>query len=306
VFSPHDRTYVLSVRSGSSWSGTALEETASYMSKTVALLSCFAITAAVLGGCSSTSSGDPFGAEPDYASIESRFSTPDGTFNASNAKSVFSRYADQRRTSQDVDVGGAAEIGGGQSTASTSSGLKSQALHLLDLAESGGVTTPRCSAIEHGDATGTCSCASGGSFTYDFSGIREAQQSQGPIDVSLKLKLDACAANDLRLDGREFVRVHVDRGGAGKIDPSSAAVLLVADISATKGAETHTIDLAARVASGSFEIALRVDDGWIAIKGSGSGDDGTFTIRDRDGSWTCNVAAGSGTCVGSNGDKTSF
>jgi hypothetical protein len=271
------------------------------MSKTVAILACLT---AVLAGCSSTATNDPFGADPDYASIQSRFSTPDGTFNAANAKSVFARYSDDQKTSQDIDVGGAAKVGGG-GTGTTSSGLKSQALHLLDLAESGSATSPRCTSIEHGDTTGSCSCEGGGSFTYDFSGIREAQQSSGPIDVSLKLRVDGCSTQGLRLDGREFVRVHFDRGG-GKIDANSASVLLVADITATKDAESHRIDLAARVTQSTFEIALRVDDGWITIKGSGTADDGSFTVRDRDGSWTCTVVSGAGTCTGSSGETRSF
>ncbi len=262
----------------------------------------FFFTALGLAACSS-SNDDPFGPDPDYATLDKHFTSPNGTFTNANAGSAFSKYGDARQSSQQVDVGGATAAGGG-GTSSTAQGLHSQALRILDMGKSGAATT--CSALAHGDTTGSCACPAGGSFQYDFSGIRALQESStGPIDVALKVRLNACVSDAWTLDGREFVRLHADRTGS-TVDLNSLSMLLVADFTASKGAETHTLDLAARYQKGDIEIAIQVDDGWITIAGSSNGTDGTFTVRDRDGSWTCNVVGKAGSCTGSNGDTRKF
>lgn len=250
-------------------------------------------------GCSSSNGSDPFGPDPDYAAIDQRFASPDGTFTNANAGSVFSKYGDNKQTSQDVDMSGATS----GSSSSSSSGVHSQALKVLDLAQTGGSTSPRCIALEHGDETGSCSCPDGGSFAYDFTGARALQNASGPIDVSLKLRLEACASKGIVIDGREFVRLHADRAAGGKVDEKSVGALLVADITARKGAETHTIDLAARFESGQVEIAIQVDDGWITIRGDGE----SFVVRDRNGTWTCQKSAtGGGSCTNATGETRKF
>jgi hypothetical protein len=249
--------------------------------------------ALVAVGCSSGSSSDPFGPDPDYAAIDQRFASPDGTLTNGNAGSVFSRYSDDKQTSQDIDVSGAA---GASSSSSSSSSVHSQSLRVLDLAQSGGSTS--CSALEHGDTTGSCACADGGSFSYDFSGVRELQSSSGPIDVSLKMRFSSCVSKGIAIDGREFLRLHADRGGTGKVDENSVGMTLIADITATKGTETHHIDLAARLSKGDVEIAVQVDDGWITIRSDGDG----YVVRDRNGTWRCHA----GTCASSTGDTRKY
>jgi hypothetical protein len=271
----------------------------------LALLS-LASFALVVAGCSGSDSSDPFGAEPDYASVQQRISSPTGTVSERNMASIFSRYSEQRDMSSLGNVGLGTSTGTSTTTA-TGGGTAtthSQALHILG--GSSGLTAS-CSALAQGNVTGSCSCPSGGSFAYDFSGLRSVQQSTGPIDASLKVRFDGCHMNDLGLDGREFVHFHANRGGSS-VDLNSLDLVLVADLTVSKAAETHTIDLAAILRQGQMEIAVAVDDGWVTIKATSSGASGagTIVVRDRNGTWTCDVTNGSGTCRDASGNTHSF
>jgi hypothetical protein len=265
-------------------------------------LSSFAL---VVAGCSGSDASDPFGAEPDYAAVQQRISSPTGTASERNMSALFSRYSEQRDMSAlgNVGIGSASS-----STATTATGgtttTHSQALHILG---GGSGLTASCTALAQGNLTGSCSCPSGGSFAYDFSGLRSVQQSTGPIDASIKVRFEGCHMNDVGLDGREFVHIHANRG-ASSIDVSSLDLVLVADLTVSKAAETHTIDLAAILRQGQMEIALAVDDGWVTIKATSSGTSGSgsFVVRDRNGSWTCDVNNGSGTCHDDAGNTRSF
>jgi len=269
---------------------------------TLVAASSFALVAV---GCSGSDSSDPFGAEPDYAAVQQRISSPTGTISERNMSAVFSRYSEQR------DMSALSNVGIGSSTSSTTTTATggtttthSQSLHILG--GSSGLTAS-CSALAQGNLTGNCSCPSGGSFTYDFSGIRSVQQSTGPIDASIKVRFDACHTNDVGLDGREFVHLHANRGGSS-VDLDSLDLVLVADLTVSKAAETHTIDLAAILHQGQMEIAIAVDDGWVTIQGTSSGaaGSGSFVVRDRNGSWTCDVTNGSGTCHDDKGNTRTF
>jgi hypothetical protein len=269
---------------------------------TLVAASSFALVAI---GCSGSDSSDPFGAEPDYAAVQQRISSPTGTISERNMSTIFSRYSEQRDMSALSNVG----IGSSTSTTTTTATggtatTHSQALHILG--GSSGLTAS-CSAVAQGNLTGSCACPSGGSFAYDFSGLRSVQQSTGPIDASIKVRFDGCHMNDVGLDGREFVHLHANRGGSS-IDPNSLDLVLVADLTVSKGAETHTIDLAAILRQGQMEIAVAVDDGWVTIKATSSGiaGSGSFVVRDRNGSWTCDVNNGSGTCHDDAGNTRTF
>lgn len=274
--------------------------------RTLASLALVAVSsfAVVVAGCSGSDSSDPFGAEPDYAAVQQRISSPTGTVGERNMKAVFSRFSEQRDTSGVANVGLGSSTSDSSEAASGTATTHSQALKILG--GSGGLTAS-CTALRQGNVTGNCACPSGGSFTYDFSGFRAVQQSTGPIDASLKVRFDACHMNDLGLDGREFVHVHASRGGSS-LDASSLEVLIVADLTVSKGAETHTIDLAARLREGQLEMALAVDDGWITIRATSSGTagSGSFVVRDRNGSWTCDVIDGAGTCHDERGTTRTF
>lgn len=262
----------------------------------------------VVVGCGGSDSSDPFGPEPDYASVQQRISSPTGTISERNMSTLFSRYSEQSDTSALGNVGIGTSTGTSTGTASgtgtSAGGTRSQALHILG--GSSGLTAS-CTALAQGNVTGSCSCPSGGSFAYDFGGLRALQQSSGPIDASLKVRFDGCHMNDVGIDGREFVHFHANRGGSS-IDLSSLDLIVVADLTVSKGAESHTIDLAAILRQGQLEIALAVDDGWITIRATSSGTagSGSFVVRDRNGSWTCDVTNGSGTCHDDKGNTRAF
>ena len=264
--------------------------------------------ALVVAGCSGSDSSDPFGAEPDYAAVQQRIASPTGTIGERNISSLFSKYSEQSDMSATSNLGLGKSTGTSTGTAtSTGSGTAtthSQALHILG---GGSNLTASCSALAQGQLAGTCGCPSGGSFTYDFNGIRSAQQSSGPIDASLKMRFDGCHMNDLGIDGREFVHFHANRGGSS-VDLSSLDLVLVADLTVSKGAETHTIDLAAILRQGQLEIAVAVDDGWVTIRATSSGTpgSGSFVVRDRNGTWTCDVNNGAGTCHDGSGNTRTF
>ncbi|MDB4934807.1 MAG: hypothetical protein JWP87_1779 [Labilithrix sp.] len=271
----------------------------------------FASLGVVLVGCGSDAS-DPFGPDPDYASVQQRFTSPTGTVNERNMGSVFAQYAEKRSTSSQAAFSGATSLGGmggaaggGASGSPQTGGVQSKALQLLDLAETGSSSSLQCSALAHGDVTGSCSCPDGGSFDYDFSGFRAVQQSSGPIDASLKVRFEACQLSGVGIDGREFVHVHGERGGAS-FDAKSFSMLLIADFTVTKGAETHSLDLAAMISNGTMELAVKVDDGWVTIRATNGDAAGSFELRDRNGTWTCDVKDGAGTCKNANGETRSF
>jgi len=278
-----------------------------FFSLSLLAVSSFAL---VVVGCGGSDSSDPFGPEPDYASVQQRISSPTGTVSERNVSALFSRYSEQSDTSAVANLGigkstgTSTSSGTGSGTGTGSATTQSQALHILG--GSSGLTAS-CTALTQGNVTGSCSCPSGGSFTYDFSGLRSVQQSSGPIDASLKVRFDGCQMNNLGLDGREFVHFHANRGGSS-IDVNSLDLVIVADLTVTKAAETHTIDLAAILRQGQLEIAIAVDDGWVTIRATSSGTAGTgsFVVRDRNGSWTCDVTNGSGTCHDENGNTRTF
>jgi hypothetical protein len=285
--------------------GTRLDK-AELTMRTLAPLALLSFTsfALVVAGCSGSDSSDPFGAEPDYASVQQRIASPTGTIGERNLSSLFSKYSEQNDTSSMANVGLGKSTGAAPATGSGTSSTRSQAIHILG---GGSGLTASCSALAQGQLTGSCGCPSGGSFTYDFNGLRSVQQSAGPIDASLKVRFDGCHMNDVGLDGREFVHFHANRGGSS-VDLSSLDLVLVADLTVSKGAETHTIDLAAILRQGQLEIAVAVDDGWVTIRATSSGapGSGSFVVRDRNSTWTCDVNNGSGTCHDGAGNTRTF
>jgi hypothetical protein len=277
--------------------------------RTLAPLALLSVTsfALVVAGCSGSDSSDPFGAEPDYASVQQRIASPTGTIGERNLSSLFSKYSEQNDTSSMANLGLGKSTGTATSTGSGTTGTAtthSQSLHILG---GGSGLTASCSALAQGQLAGSCGCPSGGSFTYDFNGIRSMQQSTGPIDASLKVRFDGCHMNDVGLDGREFVHFHANRGGSS-VDLSSLDLVLVADLTVSKGAETHTIDLAAILRQGQLEIAVAVDDGWVTIRATSSGTpgSGSFVVRDRNSTWTCDVQNGAGSCSDGAGNTRTF
>lgn len=234
------------------------------------LFASLAAFALVVGcGSSSDTSSDPaFGPDPDFAAYGARFTHPDGTMNAG----VFSSYRDGASVSSPI--------------AGTATGTKTQAIHVLGQT----LSFDTCPAFESQAAKGTCACPDGGTFGYDFSEVQAHASS-----VVARVRFDACRLQDLSMSGREFIQLNVAN--------SVVSGILVANIDYDVAGASHTLDLAGHIQGDSFELAIQVDDGWVAIAYDG----GTYTVRDRNGTWSClEGEAGATTCTSATGETKTF
>lgn len=248
---------------------------------------------AFAAGCSSAD--DPFGAEPDFKSIEERLEKPTGTFTQGKEAILFEQYASRRGSSNDIDVTGSDS---NAAAASSSSSIRSQALELLDAGLSGS-SRVSCRDLQRGNANGTCFCPSGGTFSYDFSGAQQIRRG-GPIDVTLKVRFQGCASHDTTVDGREFVKLK----SPGHATADDLSMIFTLDVEMSRGADKHAIDLDLLYKNGSYWLSLQVDDGTIVIGASGydgSTKSGTITVRDRSTTWTCTLTGGKGSCTNAEG-----
>jgi hypothetical protein len=244
--------------------------------------------ALAMGGCGSSSSGDGAGALPDFNAVNARFDKPDGTFNDGNASAVFQHGMDGSSSAADLDLSS-----GGSSSSSSSTTKKSVGLSLLSSGAFGA-----CSPFVGGQQTGSCSCPAGGSLDYTLA-------SDGNDGGAFRFNFNACATSNELIDGTEYFEAHSDTS-----DPKHPlySFLLVVDATVTRNGMSKHLDLQARYGNGGYEIAVKVDDGYVVVsaKLSVDGKGGTWTVRDKNGSWTCDVANGHGTCTGSNGQTRKF
>jgi hypothetical protein len=261
----------------------------------------FVATAALalaMGGCSSSSEDDGFGNVPDLDGVRTRFEQPDGTLSEGNASKVL-----EQGTNGSSSAGGLNFAGGGGS-GSGSSSTQSMGLQLLNASSSvepASFGFAGCSALASGQQTGSCACPSGGSIDY---AIRASGQGGGTSNALMKFQLNACSSGETTIDGTEFIDIRTDNA-SGKLQYS---MLLVIDATVTHKGVGKKLDLQWRYANGATEFAARVDDGWVvvSIKQSSSGTGGTWTVRDKNGSWTCVYDDGHGTCTSSTGATKKF
>jgi hypothetical protein len=256
----------------------------------------FAATALALamGGCGSSSEGDGFGPDPDLAGIQGRFDRPDGTFNASNASRVFESGTNGSSSASELNFGSGGSSGG------SSTETKSVGLHVLDAA-SGKASPFHCSALQSGQQSGSCACPSGGSIDYLMSGSGQGSSRS----ALMKFRMNACSSGDTTVDGTEYIDVRTDATDPKK---PSFSMLLVIDATVMRAGQSKRIDLQARFASTGYEIAVKVDDGWVVVsaKSSENGKAGSWSVRDRNGSWTCSMSDGHGSCSSDKGETKTF
>jgi hypothetical protein len=246
-------------------------------------------------GCSSTSS-DPFGPEPDFGKVESQFAAPSGTF-AQGSEGMIISGLQQQKDSQAGGLGVGA-LPGGSGSGGTAGGVTSKALHFLDT-QGGG--TSFCAGLQSGAESGTCACPGGGALAYDLSGLRQLQGYQGgPIDVTLKVRANACVAQNASIDGTEFIKLKSN--GA----PSASDLMMLFDIhlSAHAGAVSARIDADFEYLNGKFWFSLGVNDGNVVVASAtwdSSTKTGTIVVKDRSDTWTCDFVNGKGTCTSDHG-----
>lgn len=240
------------------------------------------VAMASLVGCSSSEEDAPPPA-PDFAAIEQRFENPDGTLSGGNVKSVL----------WNATGSGALPMFGGMSTSSGQSDTQSFGLRPRANAFEG------CAAPTSGQRTGSCACPEGGSLSWDYQGGGNASSS----DVTMRFGLDACGVEGSVIDGSQYVRIQ--SSGSGK--SASFSMLTVMDATVTKDGQTHKFDFQVRMKNNELELAAKVDDGWVVVSVSASADRSQFTVRARNGSWTCASGAdGSGACTSSTGETVAY
>ena len=256
--------------------------------------------AGALAACSSSPS-DPFGPSPDFNQLQAKFDHPSGTFARGSEASVFGSYASQRGGS--ADQYGIATTGSGGATGSGGTGITTQSLRILDNA--GGTSSATwCSALAHGASSGSCACPSGGTVYYDMSGVQQvrAQNGAGPVDVTLRLRYDACAIETTTIDGREFAKMK----SVGTPSASDLEMLLDAHFRVSAPGLSETVDLDLSYVDGKWWISVTVDDGFIVVGSdsgySGATKTGTIYVHERGASWTCTLTNGQGTCTSDQGE----
>jgi hypothetical protein len=192
--------------------------------------------AALLVACG-PSSDDAFGPDPDFARLDAQLATPTGTISHDGVS----------RGVTLVDA------------------LRAPEVSILDLSH---VTPSKtsCAALAHGDATGTCACSGGGSFSYDFSDLI-GTRSGAPV---LRMRLDECSVLGQILDGREFAEL-----------PKSAEPIVSAELDSESSIVQvwHT--------NGVWWSRVGVSDGAIVVGLAEDPGQKDVLVKDRVATWTC-------------------
>jgi hypothetical protein len=243
-------------------------------------------------GCSSTSS-DPFGPTPDFGHVVAQFQAPSGTFAKGSESGVVSSLNAQKKTSSN-----GFSMGGAPSTSTQSvRGFQLQSLRTLDA--NGG--TSWCAALQSGAESGSCSCPNGGSLQYDMSGMQQLQGYKGgPIDVTLKLRANACSAGGASIDGTEFMNMR----SSGTPSAQDLTMLIDLHLTASVGGQTERLDADFEYDNGKYWFSITVDDGNVVVGSetwSSDTNSGTIVIKDKNETWTCTLTNGKGSCTSDHG-----
>jgi hypothetical protein len=253
-------------------------------------------------GCSSGgSTADPYGPTPDFTAIQSRFDSPTGTFAKGSESSVFDGFVQQTQNqSSSFGIGG---VGTSTSSGGTTT-IKSQALHILG----GNTTSSFCpslaSGLNAGQDSGSCACPSGGSLLWEIDGLEQSKasaQNGGPVNVIAKVRAMQCSVQNETVEGTEFAEIK--SSGA----PSASDLLMLLDVHlVATGAVSLKLDADFEYNNGQFWFSVTVNDGNVVV-GSESYNSttktGTIIVRDRNDTWTCTLANGTGTCTSQRGDS---
>lgn len=245
-------------------------------------------------GCGSADS-NPYGPDPDFNAVQSKLSTPTGTLAAGRESAAFTDY--QTQAANQANGFNYAGVG----SSSSSGGVSSQALHVLGNQAS----NTWCPALQNGQTSGSCTCPSGGSLSYDFAGIQQLNQQQhGPIDVTLRLHADHCSAEGGVVDGSEFIKL---KSTGATVTSDNLFMFLDVHLTMSKPPVQARIDLDAEYLDGKWWYAVEVSDGTLIVASDtahwdGSTKTGTVYVHAKDASWTCELTNGKGTCTNEKGD----
>ena len=268
------------------------------MTKSTFILAFGAFCGVAAVGCSGGSTNDGFGPEPDFAQVEAKYQAPTGTFAVGTEGAVFGGFASQAKgSSSGFAIGGTTS---GSSDSAMTGGIQMKSLHALG--GDSGSTSDFCPAFKSGQESGSCACPNGGTLAYDFTGMKALQQyKSGPIDITLRVRANACQANGATVDGSEFVKMK----SAGTPSAKDLTMLFDIHLSATANGQTARIDADFLYVNGKFWYGVSVNDGTVVVSSASSWNQatetGTIYVHDRNETWTCALVNGAGSCTSDKG-----
>ncbi len=234
--------------------------------------------------------------DAEVAAMETRFAKPDGTLSGGNAAAVLSGAKDNQSSASGANV-----TGNGSATGSSSTTVAKKSLDLVPMAIAPLTSSNPfvCSALQSGSQSGSCACPSGGDFSYAIRGAGGG----GSGNTVMRIKMNACASGTTVIDGSEFLSIQSDT--SDQRNPKFS-MLFVIDATVTSDGKTKKVDAQMRYSNGGYEVAVRVDDGWVIVGSKTAGGVTTTVVRDRNGSWTCVYESAKGQCTSDKGEKVSW
>jgi hypothetical protein len=250
-----------------------------------------AFSLATLVGCSSstssTSSGGSSAGAPNFDNLQTTLTTPTGTFAAGSEAKVVDGFG-QKVASM---TGGLSFLGGGsESSTKSESDLAFAALNIL--------AETSCDALKAASGTGTCACATSGTVAYEIpaGGLDGLDsKSDAPVDGTLSLRPSACNDGKKTVDGSLYIRVK-------KTNAKNGLIIYSIRLSIVGGEKpgTYDVDVLFESKDGKSTIVFAVDvpDGKVLVSGSYDANtgNGSITIKDKQGEYTCTATNGVGKC----------
>lgn len=231
------------------------------------------------GGDDSSSSSS--GGVPDFNTLKTELTVPTGTMAAGEEGAV----ADGLSKSQESQSGSPF---GGVGTSS----LKPQAA---------------CNEGSfQGGQSGTCDCPGGGSITFDLSGMQQAQQQQqgGNVNYTVSYSANACVDDGQTMDGSVYWHYE------GNTQTPQDAFFIYAIHLSLSGKRTARYDIDYLYQNGKVVFKVDVKDGSVLVSAEGNWNretkTGSFTVKDKNETWTCTAENGKGECKSEKGTVRSF
>jgi len=237
--------------------------------------------AGLLIACGGSDSSGGSGSAPDFNTLKTELTVPTGTMAAGDEATV----QDGLGKSMEQQEGG-----GGFSPLSAGGSVKPQAA---------------CSegAVQAGKS-GTCDCGGGGSVSFDLSGVSQQQQQGGDVNYTVSITANSCVDDGNTINGSIYMHYEMTQAA-----PQDAFLIYAIHLSLT-GTRTANYDIDYMLKNGKAVFKVDVKDGSVLVSAEGSWDrnskSGSFTVKDKNETWTCNAENGKGSCTSDKGGSRTF
>lgn len=225
------------------------------------------------------------GSEPDFDALEQRMDAPQGLFSPDQQSAVATAVRTKGSLVPNVKLSTLSTTEGASATKSFP--LEPAMVGALSLQPQAGSAFSDCSSLTGKSLSGSCACPDGGTFDYAFTGVEAARRKEpGPIVVTLRVGMSACANKGSTIDGQMFVRVRGQREANGTV--TETALTFIADV--TGHAAGQTLSLQAEVVRRGADafVAVPLESGTVVAQQTAG--NGGFRVRDRSGTWTCTAS----------------